>query len=126
MSVLFGCCAIRIADLSLLRVKYPFIAFMPQWDFLNFLRESGKRFASLKVMMSAEAVDLIHDGNRVAGVKVKTPDGIVDIEADLTVACDGRHSLVRERAGLAIEEIGAPMDVLWFRAARGQSEKERL
>jgi 2-polyprenyl-6-methoxyphenol hydroxylase-like FAD-dependent oxidoreductase len=117
---------VRIADLSRLDVKFPFIAFMPQWDFLNFLRESGKRFASLKVMMSAEAIDLIRDGDRIAGVKVKTPEGIVDIEADLTVACDGRHSLVRERADLAIEEIGAPMDVLWFRAGKRENENERL
>ena len=64
----------RIADLSRLHVKYPFIAFMPQWDFLNFLRESGKRFASLKVMMSTEAVDLIRDGDRIAGVRAKTPE----------------------------------------------------
>jgi 2-polyprenyl-6-methoxyphenol hydroxylase-like FAD-dependent oxidoreductase len=126
MEGMFGGTSVRIADLSRLNVKYPFIAFMPQWDFLNFLRESGKRFASLKVMMSAEAVDLIRDGDRIAGVKVKTPEGIVDIEADLTVACDGRHSLVRERAGLPIEEIGAPMDVLWFRAGKRENENESL
>jgi 2-polyprenyl-6-methoxyphenol hydroxylase-like FAD-dependent oxidoreductase len=77
-------------------------------------------------MMSTEAVDLIRDGDRIAGVRAQTPDGIVDIEADLTVACDGRHSLVRERAGLAIEEIGAPMDVLWFRAGKRENENERL
>ena len=126
MNGMFGGTPVRIADLSRLDVKYPFIAFMPQWDFLNSLRESGRRFASLKVMMSAEAVDLIHDGDRIAGVKVKTPDGVVDIEADLTVACDGRHSLVRERAGLPIEEIGAPMDVLWFRAGKRENESESL
>lgn len=126
MDGMFGGTSVRIADLRRLDVKFPFIAFMPQWDFLNFLRESGKRFASLKVMMSAEAIDLIRDGDRIAGVKVKTPEGIVDIEADLTVACDGRHSLVRERAGLAVEEIGAPMDVLWFRAGKRENESERL
>jgi 2-polyprenyl-6-methoxyphenol hydroxylase-like FAD-dependent oxidoreductase len=126
MDGMFGGTSVRIADLSRLDVKFPFIAFMPQWDFLNFLRESGKRFASLKVMMSAEAVDLIRDGDRIAGVKVKTPEGLIDIEADLTVACDGRHSLVRERAGLAVEEIGAPMDVLWFRAGKRENESERL
>jgi len=126
MEGMFGGTSVRLADLARLDVKYPFIAFMPQWDFLNFLRESGKRFTSLKVMMSAEAVDLIRDGERIAGVKVKTPEGIVDIEADLTVACDGRHSLVRERAGLAIDEIGAPMDVLWFRAGKRVDEDERL
>jgi 2-polyprenyl-6-methoxyphenol hydroxylase-like FAD-dependent oxidoreductase len=112
--------------LSRLNVKYPFIAFMPQWDFLNFLRDSGKRFASLNVMMSTEAVDLLRDGERVTGVRAKTPDGVIDIEADLTIACDGRHSLVRERAGLEVEEIGAPMDVLWFRAGKRKGENENL
>jgi 2-polyprenyl-6-methoxyphenol hydroxylase-like FAD-dependent oxidoreductase len=126
MDGMFGGTSVRIADLSRLNVKFPFIAFMPQWDFLNFLRENGKRFASLKVMMGAEAVDLIRDGDRITGVKVKTPDGIIDIEADLTVACDGRHSLVRERAGLEVEEIGAPMDVLWFRAGKRENENESL
>ena len=126
MDGLFGGTAVRIADLSRLRVKYPFIAFMPQWDFLNFLRESGKRFASLKVMMSTEAVDLIKRGDAIAGVRAKTPEGMIDIEADLTVACDGRHSLVRERAGLEVEEFGAPMDVLWFRAGKAPNESERV
>ena len=126
MEGMFGGETVRIADLGRLNVKYPFIAFMPQWDFLNFLRESGKRFASLKVMMSTEAVDLIRDGERITGVKAKTPDGVIDIEADLTVACDGRHSLVRERAGLEVEEIGAPMDVLWFRAGKREGENENL
>src|SRR3982074_504157 len=68
----FGAASIRLADLSRLNVKYNFIAFMPQWDFLNFLRESGKRFTSLKVMMSAEAVDLIHAGDRLAVRTLKT------------------------------------------------------
>ena len=126
MDGMFGGDSVRIADLGRLHVKYPFIAFMPQWDFLNFLRESGKRFASLKVMMSTEAIDLIHDGDRIAGVKARTPDGVIDIDADLTIACDGRHSLVRERAGLEIEEIGAPMDVLWFRAGKRENESESL
>ena len=126
MEGLFAGSAVRLADLSRLNVKYPFIAFMPQWDFLNFLREAGKRFASLKVMMSTEAVDLIRNGNRIAGVRAKTADGTIDISADLTIACDGRHSTVRERAGLQVEEIGAPMDVLWFRAGKGPNETERI
>jgi 2-polyprenyl-6-methoxyphenol hydroxylase-like FAD-dependent oxidoreductase len=126
MEGMFGGEAVRIADLGRLNVKYPFIAFMPQWDFLNFLRESGKRFASLKVMMSTEAIDLLRDGERISGVKARTPDGVIDIEADLTIACDGRHSLLRERAGLVVEEIGAPMDVLWFRAGKREGESENL
>jgi 2-polyprenyl-6-methoxyphenol hydroxylase-like FAD-dependent oxidoreductase len=122
----FGETSIRIADLSRLKIKYPFIAFMPQWDFLNFLRENGKKFSSLKVMMSAAATDLIWSGKTVSGVKVTTPDGPVEIRADLTIACDGRHSIVRERANLELEEIGAPMDVLWFRAGRRPDENENL
>ncbi|WP_092182416.1 FAD-dependent oxidoreductase [Bradyrhizobium sp. cf659] len=126
MDGLFGGKPVRIADLSRLHTKYPFIAFMPQWDFLNFLREAGKRFASLKVMMNTEAVDLIRRGETIAGVRAKTPEGPIDIEADLTIACDGRHSTVRERAGLEVEEIGAPMDVLWFRAGRKADETENV
>ncbi|MFK4383170.1 FAD-dependent oxidoreductase [Bradyrhizobium sp. USDA 223] len=126
MDGLFGGTPVRIADLSRLHTKYPFIAFMPQWDFLNFLREAGRRFASLEVMMSMEATDLIRRGETIAGVRAKTPEGIIDIEADLTIACDGRHSTVRERAGLSVEEIGAPMDVLWFRAGRRPEETENV
>jgi 2-polyprenyl-6-methoxyphenol hydroxylase-like FAD-dependent oxidoreductase len=122
----FGGSSIRIADLSRLKVNYPFIAFMPQWDFLNFLRESGKRFASLKVVMDADATDLIWFGDRVVGVKSDMPDGPVEIRADLTVGCDGRHSTVRQRAGLEVEEIGAPMDVLWFRSPKRAGENESV
>ncbi|RXG90878.1 FAD-dependent oxidoreductase [Bradyrhizobium zhanjiangense] len=126
MDGLFGGTPVRVADLSRLHTKYPFIAFMPQWDFLNFLREAGKRFTSLKVMMSTEAVDLIRRGETVTGVRANTPEGTIDIAADLTIACDGRHSTVRERAGLKVEEIGAPMDVLWFRAGRRPDETESV
>jgi 2-polyprenyl-6-methoxyphenol hydroxylase-like FAD-dependent oxidoreductase len=126
MDGMFGGASVRIADLGRLHVKFPFIAFMPQWDFLNFLRESGNKFKSLKVMMSTEATDLVQDGARITGVRAKTPEGMIDIEADLTVACDGRHSLLRERAGLAVEEIGAPMDVLWFRAGKRANETESV
>jgi 2-polyprenyl-6-methoxyphenol hydroxylase-like FAD-dependent oxidoreductase len=122
----FGGRSIRISDLGRLKAKYPFIAFMPQWDFLNFLRESGKRFAALNVMMNAEATDLIWSGDRVAGVEVKTPGGQIEIRADLTVACDGRHSIMREKARLEVEEIGAPMDVLWFRAGKAANESESV
>jgi 2-polyprenyl-6-methoxyphenol hydroxylase-like FAD-dependent oxidoreductase len=122
----FGEQSVRVADLSRLRVKYPFIAMMPQWDFLNFLRESGKRFASLQVMMNANATDLIWSGDTVAGVTADTPEGPVEIRAGLTIACDGRHSTVRECANLEVEEIGAPMDVLWFRAGRRPNETENL
>ena len=126
MDGMFGGTPVRIADLSRLKTKYPFIAFMPQWDFLNFLRENGRRFTSLKVMMSTEATDLIQSDGSVTGVRATTPEGMIDIVADLTIACDGRHSLVRERAGLAIEEVAAPMDVLWFRAGKRANETENV
>jgi 2-polyprenyl-6-methoxyphenol hydroxylase-like FAD-dependent oxidoreductase len=122
----FGAATIRIADLSRLKVKYPFIAFMPQWDFLNFLRESGKRFTSLKVMMNTDATDLVWSGETVVGVNADTPEGPVEIRAELTVGCDGRHSIVRQRANLEVEEIGAPIDVLWFRAGKRENENESL
>jgi 2-polyprenyl-6-methoxyphenol hydroxylase-like FAD-dependent oxidoreductase len=117
---------VRIADLGRLDIEYPFIAFMPQWDFLNFLRASGAKFPSLKVMMNAEVTDLIRDGDRIAGVKAKTADGTIDIRADLTIACDGRHSRVRDCSGLPLVEIGAPMDVLWFRVGRRPNETESV
>jgi 2-polyprenyl-6-methoxyphenol hydroxylase-like FAD-dependent oxidoreductase len=122
----FGEESVRIADLSRLHVKYPFIAMMPQWDFLNFLRENGKRFASLQVMMQTNATDLVWSGDRVIGVNAETPDGPIEIRASLTIACDGRHSTVREGAKLDVDEIGAPMDVLWFRAGRRADETENL
>jgi len=122
----FGGASIRIADLSRLKVNYPFIAFMPQWDFLNFLRERGKRFSALKVLMNAEATDLIWSGGAVVGVQAMMPDGPVEIRADLTIGCDGRHSMVRQRADLEVEEIGAPMDVLWFRSGKPAGETESV
>src|ERR1700761_7745943 len=95
MSGEFGGTTVHIADLSRLKINYPFIAMMPQWDFLNFLRESGKRFASLKVMMNIEATDLTWSGDTVTGVIANSPDGPIEISADLTIGCDGRHSIVR-------------------------------
>jgi 2-polyprenyl-6-methoxyphenol hydroxylase-like FAD-dependent oxidoreductase len=126
MDGMFGGAKIRIADLRRLKANYPFIAFMPQWDFLNFLRDKGRKFPQLKVMMKADATGLIWSGDRVAGVAVDTPEGPVEIRADLTIGCDGRHSIVRPQADLEVEEIGAPMDVLWFRAGRRPDENENL
>lgn len=126
MDGMFGGTKIRIADLSRVKANYPFIAFMPQWDFLNFLRARGKKFPRLKVMMKANATDLIWSGDSVTGVIADTPEGPVRINAELTIGCDGRHSIVRERASLKVKEIGARMDVLWFRAGRRADENESL
>jgi 2-polyprenyl-6-methoxyphenol hydroxylase-like FAD-dependent oxidoreductase len=110
------------ADFSYLPTRCKFIALMPQWDFLNFLADRGKSYPSFHLRMRAEAVDLIEDGGRIAGVRANTPDGTLEIRADLTVGCDGRHSTVRERAGFTVDDLGAPMDVLWFRLPKKPSD----
>ncbi len=109
---------IPLADFSHLPTKCKFIAFMPQWDFLNFIAEHAGRYPIFKLKMQAQVTDLIEEGNNVVGVRAKTPDGDLEILADLVVGADGRHSIVRERAGLQVEELGAPIDVLWFRLSR--------
>jgi 2-polyprenyl-6-methoxyphenol hydroxylase-like FAD-dependent oxidoreductase len=114
--------AFTMADFSHLPTHCRFLAFMPQWDFLNFLVEQGRRYPGFHVEMQAEATDIIEEGGRVTGVRVKTPQGSREIRADLTVASDGRHSIIRERAGLPVIHLGAPMDVLWMRLSRCSSD----
>jgi 2-polyprenyl-6-methoxyphenol hydroxylase-like FAD-dependent oxidoreductase len=113
---------LQVADFRHLPTHCKFVALMPQWDFLNFLAEQGKRYKALDLRMRAEATDLIEENGRIAGVIADTPDGTLTIRADLTVGCDGRHSTVRERAGLKSDDYGAPMDVLWFRLPRKESD----
>jgi 2-polyprenyl-6-methoxyphenol hydroxylase-like FAD-dependent oxidoreductase len=114
----FGGIRFTFADFSHLPTVAKYIALMPQWDFLNFLADHGKAYPGFHLRMRAEAADLIEEGGRVAGVRAKTPDGPLEIRADLTVGCDGRHSTLRERAGMKVDDLGAPMDVLWFRLPR--------
>jgi 2-polyprenyl-6-methoxyphenol hydroxylase-like FAD-dependent oxidoreductase len=109
---------IMMADFTHLPTHCKYIALMPQWDFLNFLARHGKRYESFDLRMQAEATDLIEDGGRVVGLRAKTPDGALTIRASLVVGADGRHSTVREQAGLKGDDYGAPMDVLWFRLSR--------
>ena len=109
---------IPIGDFSHLKTKCKFIALMPQWDFLDFLADNGRTYPTFKLIMEARVVDLIYDQDRVAGIKAETPNGSLDIRASLTVGADGRRSTVRERADLKVEELGAPIDVLWFRVRR--------
>jgi 2-polyprenyl-6-methoxyphenol hydroxylase-like FAD-dependent oxidoreductase len=110
------------ADLTHLPTRCKFIALMPQWDCLNVLAERGKAYPSFHLRMRAEAVDLIEENGRVVGARANTPDGPLEIRADLTVGCDGRHSTVRERAGLKPDDLGAPMDVLWFHMPKKPSD----
>jgi 2-polyprenyl-6-methoxyphenol hydroxylase-like FAD-dependent oxidoreductase len=114
----FGGLEFTVADFSHLPTKCKFIALMPQWDFLNFLSERGRQYPGFRVLMQAEATDLIEEAGAVVGVRAATTDGVLDLRARLVVGCDGRHSLVRRKAGLAVENLGAPMDVLWFRMRR--------
>ena len=107
-----------LADFTHLPTECKFIAFMPQWDFLNFMAEHGKRYPSFHLHMQSEATDLIEENGRVAGVRAKTTDGELEIRADLTVGADGRHSIVRQRASLELMVLGAPMDILWMRVSR--------
>jgi 2-polyprenyl-6-methoxyphenol hydroxylase-like FAD-dependent oxidoreductase len=107
-----------IADFTHLPTQCKFIALMPQWEFLNFLVERGKRYSGFQVKMRAEAIDLIEENGRIAGVRARTPEGEIEIRALLTIGADGRHSTVRERAGLQVIDLGAPMDVLWMRLSR--------
>ncbi|MCI0735169.1 MAG: FAD-dependent oxidoreductase [Beijerinckiaceae bacterium] len=104
-----------LADFTHLPTHAKFLAFMPQWDFLDFISREAKRYPSFRLEMSAEANGLIWEQDRVTGVTAKTDDGLLVVRADLTIGADGRSSLVRREAGLIPEEIGAPMDVLWFK-----------
>src|SRR5438105_6585663 len=113
---------IPLADLTHLPTHCKFLGFMPQWDFLNFFTEQAKKYPRFKLLMEAEVTDLIQEGNTIAGVKASTPSGEIEVRATLTVGCDGRHSVVRERAGFQIDSFGAPIDVLWFRVSRKQSD----
>src|SRR5438094_231068 len=101
---------VTIADFSHLPTQCRFIAFMPQWDFLNFLVEEAKRYPAFQLKMQSEVTGLLEKDGRVVGVQVKTPEGMASIEACLVVGADGRHSVVREKAGLIVEDLGAPMD----------------
>jgi len=109
-------------DMSHLPTRCKFIALMPQWDFLNFLATHAKRYPAFQLRMSAEVTDLIEEGGRVAGVKAKTEQGELDVRADLVFGTDGRHSTVRERAGMKVQDFGVPIDVLWYRIPKGAGE----
>ncbi len=108
-----------VADFSHLPVQCRYLAFMPQWDFLSFLAGQAGKHPSFHLHMGAEAVDLVRDGDRIAGVKYRTAQGDREIRADLVIAADGRHSTLRERAGLAVQDFNVPIDVLWMRLAKG-------
>jgi 2-polyprenyl-6-methoxyphenol hydroxylase-like FAD-dependent oxidoreductase len=109
---------VTVADFSHLPTTCTFVAMMPQWDFLDFLAERARAYPTFTLMMRAEVEELIEENGRVFGVRASTPDGPLDVRADLIVGADGRGSVVRELARLEIEDVGAPIDVLWLRLSR--------
>jgi 2-polyprenyl-6-methoxyphenol hydroxylase-like FAD-dependent oxidoreductase len=114
----FGGTKLTIGDFSHLPVHSRFIALMPQWDFLDFISQQGRRYPNFRMQMRSEVTDLMVENGRVAGVTGKTPTGMFEVRADLTIGADGRHSVVRQQAGLQVDDLGAPIDVLWMRMSR--------
>jgi 2-polyprenyl-6-methoxyphenol hydroxylase-like FAD-dependent oxidoreductase len=114
----FGPQHIQLGDFSGLPERYAFIAMMPQWEFLDFLSGEAKKLPAFNLRKRAAATGLIESAGAVLGVRGTDPEGDFEIRADCTFGCDGRHSTLRAAAGLAVEDVGAPIDVLWFRVGR--------
>jgi len=113
---------VQVADLSHLRTHCKFVALMPQWDFLNFLAQHGRRYPTFHLRMATEGIGLLASGGRVTGVRARSADGEVEISAKLVVGADGRHSTIRNLAGFAVKELGAPMDILWMRISKNATD----
>jgi len=111
-----------LADFSHLPTHCKFIVLMPQWDFLNFLVEKARKYPSFHLLLETKFVDLIEENGRVVGARAESPDRELEIRAELTVGADGRHSDVRDRSGLKVIDLGAPIDVMWMRLTRKPSD----
>ncbi len=118
----FGDEHIQLGDFRGLPARYAFIALMPQWEFLDFIAGRARGLAAFTLRMRAEVTGLVHEAGRVAGVRGTSSEGPFEIRADFTIGCDGRHSTVRDAARLPVEDVGAPIDVLWFRVTRDAAE----
>jgi 2-polyprenyl-6-methoxyphenol hydroxylase-like FAD-dependent oxidoreductase len=116
----------KIADLKHVPAACRFIAFMPQWDFLNFLAQQARRFPALTLIMQTQVTTLTEHAGRVVGVEASTPQGPLALRAELVVGCDGRSSVVRQVAGLTVRDLGSPIDVLWFRLSRQPGDPENV
>jgi 2-polyprenyl-6-methoxyphenol hydroxylase-like FAD-dependent oxidoreductase len=124
MKAVFGEKEVTIADFTNLKTPCPYIAFMPQWDFLNFLAAKGKLLPKFHLLMEAEVTDLLKQSGRVVGVRATTSQGPIEMRADLVVGADGRHSMVSTSAGLKLEDLNAAIDVFWFRLGRAAKGME--
>ncbi|GLS23721.1 monooxygenase [Labrys miyagiensis] len=113
---------IPIADFRHLPTRSKFLALMPQWEFLNFLTSQGGRYPGFRLLMQTQATGLIEGKGGIEGVRAYGPQGAFEIRAPLTIAADGRHSILRDQAGLSVQDFGAPMDVLWMRLSRRESD----
>jgi 2-polyprenyl-6-methoxyphenol hydroxylase-like FAD-dependent oxidoreductase len=113
---------VTLADFSHLPTTCKFLAFMPQWDFLDFIAETARRYPGSHLKMQAEVTGLVIENDTVVGMKAKMPQGELAIHADLVVGADGRHSIVRDLAGLEREDYGAPMDVVWLQLSKRPSD----
>ena len=109
---------IQVADFSHLPTQCKFVAFVPQWEFLNFIEEEAKRYPTFRLLMRTDATGLIREADRMVGVTAQGPDGPLEIRAELTIAADGRHSTLRDAAGFDVVDRGASMDVLWMRLSK--------
>ena len=117
---------ILLGDMSYLRTRCRYMALMPQWDFLDFLAQQANRYPGFHLRMQTEITGLIEEAGRIAGIRAKTPAGPVEVRADLVVGADGRNSVVRDCAGLIVDQVGAPMDVLWMRLSKRAGDPELL
>jgi 2-polyprenyl-6-methoxyphenol hydroxylase-like FAD-dependent oxidoreductase len=115
---------VTVADLGRLKTRYPYITFMPQWDFLDYVTGEAKRYPNFRLEMNAEAKELILEDGIVCGVRYETPEGPREARALLTVDADGRSSPFRQQAGLKMVRTSPPIDVLWFRLSRGEGDPE--
>lgn len=122
----FGGEKLIIGDFTRLRTPYPYIALIPQWDFLDLLAKEAKTYPSFQLIMQAKVVDLIEENGRICGVRAVTSNGELDIRSELVIGADGRHSVVRELARLEGDEIGSPIDVLWMRISRESTDPNQL
>jgi 2-polyprenyl-6-methoxyphenol hydroxylase-like FAD-dependent oxidoreductase len=113
----------QIVDLRGLK-PYGYLALVPQWDFLDMLADAGRKLPGFDLRMRHRATALVQQDGRTMGVRVGSPDGEYALRADVVIACDGRHSSLRESAGLKAREYGAPMDVLWFRMPRSEADPQ--
>ena len=125
LSAIFNGRAIKLADFCHLKAAKPVLGLMPQWDFLNFVAEQAVRYSCFSLIREANVIDLLREQDVITGVSALTPDGPLEVHARLVIGADGRGSVVRKKAGLAVIDTGAPIDVLWFRLSRQTSDPEQ-